>query len=214
MFSLTIVTVTNILCGKYAAAAALADELVALAEEKSAVLYNAWGVIHGGCVSALNGEAAEAIRIIPSALSASRSTGARYLVPLFLTDLAWAYAELGRCDEASRCIDEVITTLETTKERWFEAEASRVAGEITLRLPMADAAKAQNFFKRALTVAREQQAKSWELRAAMSMARFWRDQGKQQQARELLAPVYGWFTEGFDTVDLREAKALLDVLAA
>ena len=72
----------------------------------------------------------------------------------------------------------------------------------------------KTFFKRALTVAREQQAKSWELRAAMSMARFWRDQGKQQQARELLAPVYGWFTEGFDTVDLREAKALLDVLAA
>ena len=214
MFSLTTVTVTNILCGKYAAATALADELVALAEEKSAVLYKAWGIIHGGCVSALNGEAAEAIRIIPPGLSASRSTGARYLVPLFLSDLAWAYAELGRCDEASRCIDEVITTLETTEERWFEAEASRVAGEIRLRLPMADATKAQGYFERALTVAREQQAKSWELRAAMSLARLWRDQGKVQEARELLAPVYGWFTEGFDTRDLKEAKALLEELAS
>jgi predicted ATPase len=213
MFSLTTVTVTNILCGKYAAAIALADELVALAEEKSAVLFKAWGVIHHGCVSALNGEAAEAIRIIPLGLSASRSTGARYLVPLFLSNLAWAYAELGRCDEASRCIDEVITTLATTKERWFESDASRVAGEITLRLSMVDAAKAQAYFERALAVARQQRAKSWELRAAMSMARLWRDQGKVQQARELLAPVYGWFTEGFDTRDLKEAKALLEQLA-
>jgi predicted ATPase len=150
MFSLTTVTVTNILCGKYTTATALAEELVALAEEKSTALFNAWGIIHGGCVSALNGEAAEAIRIIPSGLSASRSTGARYLVPLFLSNLAMAYAELCRYDEASRCIDEVIITLETTKERWFEAEASRVAGEITLRLPMADAAKAQAYFERAL----------------------------------------------------------------
>ncbi len=213
MFSLTTVTVTNILCGKYAAATLLADELVALAEEKSAVLFKAWGTIHRGRVSALNGEPAEAIRIIPSGLSASRSTGARYLVPMFLCDLAWAYAELGRYDEASRYIDEAITTLETTKQRWFEAEASRVAGEIALRLPMADAAKAQVYFDRALAIARQQQAKSWELRAAMSMARLWRDQGKTQQARELLAPVYGWFTEGFDTRDLKEAKALLEALA-
>ena len=214
MFSLTTVTVTTILCGKYATATALADELVALAEEKSTVLFKAWGIIHGGCVSALNGEAAEAIRIIPSGLNTSRSTGARYLVPLFLSNLALAYAELGRFDEASRCIDEVITTLETTKERWFEAEAGRVAGEITLSLPMPDAAKAQAYFERALAVARKQQAKSWELRASMSLARLWRDQGKPQQARELLAPVYEWFTEGFETRDLKEAKALLEELGA
>jgi predicted ATPase len=214
MFSLTTVTVTNVLCGKYAAATVLADELVALADEKRAVLFKAWGTIHRGCVSALNGEPAEAVRIIPSGLSASQSTGARYLVPMFLSDLAWAYAELGRYDEASRCIDEVITTLETTKERWFEAEASRVAGEIALRLPMADAAKAQVCFEQALDVARQQQAKSWELRATMSLARLWHSQGKVQQARELLAPVYDWFTEGFDTRDLKEAKVLLEDLHA
>ena len=93
-----------------------------------------------------------------------------------------------------------------------EAEVSRIAGEIASRSPERDAAKPEAYFERALTVAREQQAKSWELRAAMSMARLWRDQGKPQQARELLAPVYGWFTEGFDTLDLKEAKTLLDEL--
>ena len=93
-----------------------------------------------------------------------------------------------------------------------EADIHRVAGEIALKSPEPDTAKAEAYFERALAVARAQQAKSWELRAAMSMARLWRDQDKQQQARDLLAPVYGWFTEGFDTLDLKEAKALLDEL--
>jgi predicted ATPase len=106
-----------------------------------------------------------------------------------------------------------MTTVETTKERWFEAEVHRIAGEVALMSPEQDATKAQAYFDCALTVARAQQAKSWELRAAMSLARLWRDQGKVQQARELLAPVYGWFTEGFDTHDLKEAKALLGTLA-
>jgi predicted ATPase len=107
-----------------------------------------------------------------------------------------------------------MTMVETTKERLWEAEVYRTAGEITLLEPEFDTAKAEAHFERALTVARAQQAKSWELRAAMSLARLWRDQGKVPQARELLAPVYGWFTEGFDTLDLREAKALLAELAS
>ena len=110
-------------------------------------------------------------------------------------------------------LSEVATAMEASKEMWFEAEANRIAGEVALMSPEQDAAKAQAYFGRALATAREQQAKSWELRAAMSMARLWRSQGKPQQARELLAPVYGWFTEGFDTRDLKEAKALLDELA-
>jgi predicted ATPase len=97
---------------------------------------------------------------------------------------------------------------------WFEAEVHRIAGEIALQSPRPDATKAQEYFERALAVSRKQQAKSWELRASMSLARLWRDQGKVQQARELLAPVYGWFTEGFDTRDLKEAKGLLDQLSA
>jgi predicted ATPase len=128
--------------------------------------------------------------------------------------LASAYADLGQLEEAWRCIGEAISTIATTKERWFEAEVHRVAGEIALKSPQPDAAKAETHFERALSVARQQQAKSWEWRVAMSLARLWRDQGKVQQARELLAPVYGWFTEGFDTLDLKEAKALLEQLAS
>jgi predicted ATPase len=107
-----------------------------------------------------------------------------------------------------------MTAVETTKEKWFEAELHRIAGAIALMLPERDAVKAKACFDRALAVARQQQAKSWELRASMSLARLWRDQGKVQQARELLAPVYAWFTEGFDTRDLKEAKALLEELAS
>jgi predicted ATPase len=89
-----------------------------------------------------------------------------------------------------------------------------MAGEIALMSPSPDAAKPETYFERALAVARAQQAKSWELRAAMSMARLWRDQGKRDEARDLLAPVYGWFTEGFDTLDLKEAKNLIDELSS
>jgi predicted ATPase len=126
----------------------------------------------------------------------------------------WLIAELGQLDDAWRCIDDAIETIERSKERWCEAEAHRIAGEIALKSLARDPEKAEACFDRALAVARQQRAKSWELRAAMSMARLWRDQGKQDAARELLAPVYGWFTEGFDTLDLKEAKALLDELNA
>ena len=135
-------------------------------------------------------------------------------MPWWLLHLAIAHADLGQLDDAWRYIGEAMKTTEATKERWCEAEVHRIAGEIALMPPEPDAAKAEAYLERALTVARRQQAKSWELRAAMSMARLWRDQGKSQQARELLAPVYGWFTEGFDTLDLKEAKALLDELRA
>jgi predicted ATPase len=110
--------------------------------------------------------------------------------------------------------DEALAAIEATKEKWCEAEVNRIAGEIALMEPEPDAAKAEAYFERALAVARQQQAKSWELRAAMSMARLWHDQGKPTEARELLAPVYGWFTEGFDTLDLKQAKALLDELTS
>ena len=102
----------------------------------------------------------------------------------------------------------------TRRFRHNEAEVHRTAGELALMSAEHDATKAEDHFKRSLAVARQQQAKSWELRAAMSMARLWRDQGKRDEARELLAPVYGWFTEGFDTRDLKEAKALLGELFA
>jgi tetratricopeptide (TPR) repeat protein len=140
--------------------------------------------------------------------------GATSFSLLFLSNLASAYAELGQFDDAWGCMGEALAAIEITKERVWEAEVNRIAGEIALKSPEQDAAKGEAYFERALAVARSQQAKSWELRAAMSMARLWYDRGKRDEARDLLAPVYGWFTEGFDTLDLKEAKALLEELAA
>jgi predicted ATPase len=105
-----------------------------------------------------------------------------------------------------------MAAMKTAQERWCEAEVNRIAGEIALLSQDPDATEAEAYFTRALAVARQQQAKSWELRATMSMARLWCDQGKWKEARNLLAPVYGWFSEGFDTRDLKEAKVLLDAL--
>ena len=167
-----------------------------------------------GWLLVLSGRASDAVHIITAGINAWRSTGATLALPGWLASLAAAYAELGQFDDARRCIGEAMTAMETTNERWFEVELNRAAGEIALKSPEPDAAKAEAYFERALAVAREQQAKSWELRAAMSMARLKRDQGKRAEARDLLAPVYGWFTEGFDTLDLKEAKMLLDELAS
>jgi len=128
--------------------------------------------------------------------------------------LTRAYAELGQFDDAWRYIGAAMTAVETTKERWAEADIQRTAGEIAVMSPQRDEAKAETYFERALAIARAQQARSWELRAAMSIARLWRDQGKRQKAHDLLAPIYGWFTEGFDTLDLKEAKELLEQLKA
>src|SRR5262249_50968 len=124
-----------------------------------------------------------------------------------------AYADLGQFDDARGCIDEAITAMATSGERWCEPDLNRIAGEVALKSPAHDQVKAVAYFERALEVARQQQAKSWELRTARSLARLGRDEGKTVEARELLAGVYGWFTEGFDTPDLKEAKALLAELA-
>jgi predicted ATPase len=185
-----------------------------LADEKGSVLWEACGVVSQGCVFALTGKALNAVQTITSGISGFRSTGLTLWMPVWLSHLARAHADLGQFDDARRCISEAITAVKTTKETVWEAEVHRMAGEITLKSPEPDAAKAEAYFERALAVAREQQAKSWELRAATSMARLKRDQGKRLQARDLLAPVYGWFTEGFDTLDLKEGKALLDELQA
>jgi predicted ATPase len=152
--------------------------------------------------------------MISAGLAEFRATGSTFWTPLFLSYLAKAHAELRQFDDAWRRIEEVITAVQATKETLCEAEVHRVAGEIALLSPEPEVAKAEAYFERALALSRKQQAKSWELRVVMSMARLWCDQGKRDEARDLLAPVYGWFTEGFDTHDLKEAKALLDALAA
>ena len=199
----------------YAAANAALNELGALADEKGASAWKTAEITGRGRLMALTGEASEAIQVLTPGLAdaAQRSTGTTLNHAFNLFCLAHAHAELGQFDQAWRCIGEAITTMEKTKEKWCEAEVYRMAGEVALKSPEPDPAKAETYFERALTVARDQQAKSWELRASMSMARLWRDQGRPKQARELLAPIFGWFTEGFDTLDLKEARALLDTLA-
>ena len=199
--------------GNYAASSAQLDELIAFADERGAY-WKALGTAARGWLLALTGNAADAVRAITSGITSLRSTETTLYEPQRLQYLAMAYAELGQLNDAWRCIDDAIETIERSKEKWGEAEVHRIAGEIALKSPEPDAEKAEAYFDRALAVARRQQAKSWELRAATSMARLWRDQGKRQQAHELLTPIYGWFTEGFDTLDLREAKTLLDNLRA
>ena len=198
--------------GIYDQANAEIDELISLAEEKASPFWRALGMLHRGYLTALTGTTAETVNTITTALTVFRPTGSRMWEPLYSAHLSYAHAKLGQFEEASRCIDEAMGTIETTKEKWYEAEMCRIAGEIALLSPQLGVASAETHFERALAIARQQQAKSWELRASMSMARLWRDQDKRDEARDLLAPVYGWFTEGFDTLDLKEAKALLDGL--
>jgi class 3 adenylate cyclase/predicted ATPase len=205
---------TLIHCGNYATASAHSAEVVALSDEKGTLLWKAYGMMIQGCLLALTGKASNAVEMITCGITAWRSTGATGWTPWYLSYLARAYAECGQFDDARHCIGEAMTAVEATKEKWCEADIHRIAGEIALTSPQADAAKAEAHIEHALEIARERQAKSWELRAGMSMARLWRYQGKRDEARDLLAPIYGWFTEGFDTLDLKEAKALLGELHA
>jgi predicted ATPase len=214
MIALWLVSSTHMLCGNYIEATMEANQLVDLADKKTALTWGALGMLNQGSVLVLTGRASDAIQIITSGTVAHKSNGSTGWLPLSLSHLAKAYSELGHIDDARSCIGEATTSIETTNERWSEAEVHRIAGEIALQSPQPNMAKAEGYFERALAVARKQQAKSWELRGAMSMARLWRDQGKRDAARNLLAPVYDWFTEGFDTLDLKEAKTLLDKLGA
>ena len=212
MFTLNFPILVNTYCGNYDAANELLKELTGLADEKGAPFRKAEGVLRRGYVLTLTGQAAKAVEMVSNGIVLWRSAGSTIFTPEHEFMLATAHADAGQFDEAWRCISKAMTAMQATKERWCEAEANRVAGEIALKSPERDVAKARAYFEHSLTVARAQQAKSWELRTAMSMARLLSDQGKRQTARDLLAPIYDWFTEGFDTRDLRQARALLGEL--
>ncbi len=214
MYVLNFSAWTHVNCGNYATTNALIDEFNVLKDQTGSVFWEAWGMMQQGCLLALTDKASDAVQTITCGVTAMRSTGTTMWMPFWLSHLARANAEIGQYDDARRCIIEAMAAVETAKETWCEAEVNRIAGEIALLSPEPDVTKAEAHFERALAVAHEQQAKSLELRAAMSMVRLWRDQGKRGEARDLLAPVYGWFTEGFDTLDLKKAKALLDTLGS
>ncbi len=212
MFTLNFPILINTYCGNYDAANEYLKELVALAEEKAAPFRKAEGVLRRGYILTLTGKATEAVEMVTSGIELWRSAGSTIFTPEHEFMLAIAHADAGQFEDAWRCIGKAMTAMQSTKERWCEAEAHRVAGEIALKSPQRDVAKAQAYFKHSLTLARAQQAKSWELRAGMSLARLLSDQGKTRAARELLAPIYEWFTQGLETRDLQKAKALLTEL--
>jgi predicted ATPase len=182
LFALSMTTFPQICCRNYTRANAQIDECIALAEEKSTANWKIQAMAHRGCVLALVGKSSEAIQTISAGIDGWRSIGAKVFATFWLSHLALSYAEIGEFDKAWRVIDETMTAMETTKEKWCEAEVNRIAGEVARQSSEGDVGKAEGYFERALTVARQQQAKSWELRAAMSLARLWRDQGKVQQA--------------------------------
>jgi predicted ATPase len=189
----------------------LADELLNFSEEHGFPFWAALLAIQRGWCLSMMGREAEGIAQLTGGLAALRSTGTATPLPYVFTLLAEACGQAGQPTTGLEYLAEGAGIMEVTQEREFEAELDRVRGE--LFLAVGDPSKAEDSFSAALTVARRQSAKLWELRAAMSVARLWRAQGKRDDARDLLAPVYGWFTEGFDTRDLKDAKALLDELA-
>jgi predicted ATPase len=188
------------------------EDALALAAERGFVRDAARVAFYRGVALAAQGQGAEGIAQMRQSLAAWRATGAANGLTEFLAHLAEAYGQMGQVDEGLYLLMEALEIVDTTGERFTEAEMHRLHGELLLRQTVPDAPAAEACFQQALTVARSQQAKSWELRAAMSLGRLWQQQGKRTEAYELLAPIYGWFTEGFDTADLQEARALLEAL--
>ena len=174
----------------------------------------AFGAILGGWALAQQGQAQEGIEQITQGLRALCATGSALLRPYYLALLVEAYATLGEPAAGLTVLADAWTQASTTGERWYEPEMYRLKGALLLQQHADNQAEAEASFQHAISIAQSQQAKSWELRAATSLARLWQSQGKRQEAHDLLAPVYNWFTEGFDTLDLKEAKALLEVLGA
>jgi class 3 adenylate cyclase/predicted ATPase len=189
----------------------LVDQLIAVATDQGFPFYRALGTIYRGWVKVENGDLTEGLSLLHSGSSAHRATGTELWAPYHLALLARASKIAGRTEESLTLLDDALQIIERTGERLLEAELLRHKGRLLLRQGHSDAA--EELYRKALSIAREQEAKLWELRAAVSLARLRRDQGRPAEARDLLAPIYGWFTEGFDTPDLKEAKALLEYLA-
>jgi predicted ATPase len=165
-----------------------------------------------GWTLVMQGESEAGLMQLRQGLAAIRATGTEQRWSLFLVVLADATGRAGQVEEGLRLLTEALAALGASGQGDLLAEAYRLQGIMLLRQAVPDAVQAQACFQQALTIARRQQAKSWELRVALSLSRLWQRHGKRQEAYDLLAPIYGWFTEGFDTADLQEAKALLEAL--
>jgi predicted ATPase len=208
--SLSLGTLPLALVGDNLALDKRADQLVRVATEQGFPVWRAVGTVHRGWVAVNNGDVAEGMSRMRSGSAAYRATGTEMWTTHFLALLARAYEIAAQIEEGLSIVDDALRIVELTGMRWLAAELYRYKGQLLLR--QGQAVTAEVLYREALSIAREQEAKLWELRAALSLARLRRDQSRQAEARDLLAPVYGWFTEGFDAPDLKEAKALLDEL--
>jgi DNA-binding winged helix-turn-helix (wHTH) protein/predicted ATPase len=208
--SLALGTVLLSVVGDNAILGELAGQLVTVTTEQGFPFWGAMGTICLGWVRVKNGDVSEGISLVRSGSAAYRATGAETWMPHFVALLSGACEIAGQVDEAATLLDDALQIVERTGECWLAAELFRRKGRLLLRQGHSEAA--EELYYKARSIAEEQEAKLWELRAAVSLARLRRDQGRRAEARVLLAPVYGWFTEGFDTPDLKEARALLDEL--
>jgi predicted ATPase len=200
------------LCRDVPAVHEQAEAAVTLATAQGFPFWEAWGMSMRGWVLAMQGQGEVGMAQVRQGITAWRATGAALNVPYLCTVLAEVAAHLGHTENGLQALAEAHALVEQHEERWWEAEVCRLRGVLLLRQPGTSQAEAEAWLQRALDVARRQEAKSLELRAAMSLSRLWQQQGKGAEAQALLAPVYGWFTEGFDTADLQEAGALLEEL--
>jgi class 3 adenylate cyclase/predicted ATPase len=212
--ALNFVAIVHQLRGETTLCLERAGAALALATEQMLPFWAAQAMVHSGSALAKGGQSEKGLVAMRAGLDAYHAMGIRMYRPHFLALLAEACLETGRIEEGLSAVREALAEVKETEVRWYEAELNRLEGELLLASEEPDESRAEASFRKGITIACGQGAKSWELRAAMSLARLWRDQGKRQQARELLAPVYGWFTEGFDTRDLKEAKVLLEELAS
>jgi predicted ATPase len=190
-----------------------AEAAIALATEQGFPLWAAIGTLYRGWGLAMQGQCEEGMAQVRQGIASVRATGAALAVSTYCTLLADVCGHLGHTEDGLQALAEAHALVEQHEERYWEAEIHRLRGVLLLRQTMDQQTEAEAWLQRALDVARRQEAKSLELRAAMSLARLWQQQGKRAAAYDLLAPIYGWFTEGFDTADLQEAKALLDELS-
>jgi predicted ATPase len=205
------------LCRDIQAAQARATAAIALCTEQGFALYLARGTILRGWAMAEQGQEAQGLAQMSQGLVAYQATGAAVFRPYYLAFLAEAYGKVGQAGEGLTLLGEALAAVHKTGERFYEAEIYRLKGELLLHAEggvQNAELTAEECFQQALTLARRQQARSWELRAATSLSRLWQHQGKRAAAYDLLAPVYGWFTEGFDTADLQEARVLLEDVRA
>ena len=190
-----------------------AETAIAFATEHGFGLLEAWGTILRGWALAVQGQSEEGIAQMNQGLATHREMGSEALLPYFLALLAGAYGKVGQIEQGLYLVAEALATADDHEERFYEAELHRLNGELLLQPSPNNSAEAETYFRQAIAIAQNQSAKSWELRAATSLARLWLSQGKRQEAYDLLAPVYEWFTEGFDTADLQEAKRVLGDLS-